>query len=161
MFSAPQMLQWCRVTNTIWWQDFPRLDVPDYFSLFTAISGEENGHLVSDFAAQLAGFMASLVADVPSQAHWILELTNYDFKESDGYLVASVPGIHSSRIPFISKPKHFLGVSNLCPCEFVMSCLIQLPIRTVIFSQTDDIFLVLHWILKELPVCLKINASVQ
>ncbi|OIT27261.1 PREDICTED: uncharacterized protein LOC109214181 [Nicotiana attenuata] len=116
--------QWCRVTNTIWWQDFPRLDVPDYFSLFTAISGEENGHLVSDFAAQLAGFMASLVADVPSQAHWILELTNYDFKESDGYLVASVPGIHSSRIPFISKPKHFLGgdcVPELCHFKSVGS----------------------------------------
>ncbi|XP_027771743.1 uncharacterized protein LOC107012650 isoform X4 [Solanum pennellii] len=102
--------QWCRVTNTIWWQDFPRLDIPDYLSLFTPISAVgNNGHLVSDFAAQLAGFMASLVADVPSQAHWILELTNYDFKGSVGYLVASVPGVHTSRIPCISKPKYFLG----------------------------------------------------
>lgn len=124
MFST-QMLQWCRVTNTIWWQDFPRLDVPDYLSLFTPISAVgNNGHLVSDFAAQLAGFMASLVADVASQAHWILELTNYDFKGSVCYLVASVPGVHSSRIPCISKPKHFLGVSALCPCEF-LSCLIK------------------------------------
>ncbi|MCD7458479.1 hypothetical protein HAX54_038354 [Datura stramonium] len=63
----------------------------------------------NDFAAQLAGFMAPLVADVPSQAHWILELTNYDFRGSAGYLVASVPGVHSSRIPCVSKPKHFLG----------------------------------------------------
>ncbi|XP_060205331.1 uncharacterized protein LOC132633125 isoform X1 [Lycium barbarum] len=117
--------QWCRVTNTVWWQDFPRLDVPDYLSLFTTISEEKNnGHLVSDFAVQLAAFMAFLVADVPSQAHWILELTNYDFKGSAGYLVASVPGVHSSRIPSISKPKHFLGgdcLPELCHFKSVGS----------------------------------------
>ncbi|MCD7463937.1 hypothetical protein HAX54_051715 [Datura stramonium] len=110
--------QWCRVTNTVWWQDFPRLDVPDYSSLFTPISEVgNNGHLVSDFAAQLAGFMAPLVADVPSQAHWILELTNYDFRGSAGYLVASVPGVHSSRIPCVSKPKHFLGYCRVIVCQ--------------------------------------------
>ncbi|KAJ8536135.1 hypothetical protein K7X08_034536 [Anisodus acutangulus] len=117
--------QWCRVTNTIWWQDFPRLDVPDYLSLFTPISEVgNNGHLVSDFGAQLAGFMAYLVADVPSQAHWILELTNYDFRGSAGYLVASVPGVHSCHIPLISKPKHFLGgdcLPELCHFKSVGS----------------------------------------
>ncbi|KAJ8553534.1 hypothetical protein K7X08_024212 [Anisodus acutangulus] len=117
--------QWCRVTNTIWWQDFPRLDVPDYLSLFTPISEVgNNGHLISDFAAQLAGFMAYLVADVPSQAHWILELTNYDFRGSTGYLVASVPGVHSCHIPLISKPKHFLGgdcLPELCHFKSVGS----------------------------------------
>lgn len=117
MFST-QMPQWCKVTNTVWWQDFPRLDIPDYLSLFSPISAVGNSGHLTDFGAQLAGFMASLVADVPSQAHWILELTNYDFKGSVGYLVASVPGVHSSRIPCISKPKYFLGVSALCPFEF-------------------------------------------
>ncbi|KAF8019142.1 hypothetical protein BT93_H3889 [Corymbia citriodora subsp. variegata] len=40
-------------------------------------------------------FMASLVIDAPSQAHWIVELTKYDFNKAMGYLIASVPGIHS------------------------------------------------------------------
>lgn len=41
---------------------------------------ENNGQLVSD----LAGFMASLVDDVPSQTHRIMVLTNYDFERSVG-----------------------------------------------------------------------------
>ncbi|CAL5444302.1 unnamed protein product [Camellia sinensis] len=56
----------------------------------------------------LGGFMAFLVADVPSQAHWILELTKYDFKGAVGRLVASVPGIHSRRAPCILEPMYFL-----------------------------------------------------
>lgn len=90
--------QWNSVTNTIWWQDFPRRSSPDYLSLFPQLfeSGIDNNSR-SDFAAQLAGFVASLVIDVPSQAHWIVELTKYDFGGALGYLIASVPGIHSYR----------------------------------------------------------------
>lgn len=51
----------------------------------------------SDFAAQLAGFIASLVIDSSSQATWINQLAKYDFERAKGYLVASVPGIHSYR----------------------------------------------------------------
>ncbi|KAI7979380.1 Tyrosyl-DNA phosphodiesterase 1 [Camellia lanceoleosa] len=101
--------QWNSVTNTIWWQDFPRTSRPDYLSLSTQLSdGDINQYSKSDFAAQLGGFMASLVADVPSQAHWILELTKYDFKGAVGHLVASVPGIHSRRAPSILEPMYFL-----------------------------------------------------
>ncbi|XP_059638737.1 uncharacterized protein LOC132281011 isoform X2 [Cornus florida] len=101
--------QWNNVTNTVWWQDFPRTTAPDYFSLFTQTSaGEVNQDSKSDFAAQLAGFMASLVIDVPSQAHWIVELTNYDFKGATGHLVASIPGIYSHRAPFVLETMHFL-----------------------------------------------------
>lgn len=101
--------QWNSVTNTIWWQDFPRTSRPDYLCLFTQLSdGDINQYSKSDFAAQLGGFMASLVADVPSQAHWILELTKYDFKGAVGHLVASVPGIHSLRAPSILEPMYFL-----------------------------------------------------
>lgn len=65
-------------------------------SLFSLSYGEMNNSR-SDFAAQLAGFMASLIVDVPGQSHWIVELTNYDFTDAMGYLVASVPGMHSDR----------------------------------------------------------------
>lgn len=37
------------------------------------------------------------MTDVPSEAYWIVELTKYDFSGANGYLVASVPGIHSYR----------------------------------------------------------------
>ncbi|KAG5138018.1 hypothetical protein JHK82_022749 [Glycine max] len=58
-----------------------------------------------DFTAQLARFMASLVIDVPSQAHWITQLTKYDFGDANscafllsglkflGSVVASVVGL--------------------------------------------------------------------
>lgn len=93
-------LQWHDVTNTVWWQDFPRLNSPNCLSLFTQLSMKDiNIGSNCDFAAQLAGFMASLVADVPGQASWILELIKYDFSEASGYLVASVPGIHSQKRP--------------------------------------------------------------
>ncbi|XP_052181548.1 uncharacterized protein LOC127794478 isoform X2 [Diospyros lotus] len=101
--------QWNSVTNTIWWQDFPRTSRPEYFSLFSKFSHEDiNLDSKSDFAAQLAGFMASLLVDVPSQAHWILELTKYDFKGAVGHLVASIPGIHSPRAPPILESMHCL-----------------------------------------------------
>ncbi|KAK2976624.1 hypothetical protein RJ640_021426 [Escallonia rubra] len=110
--------QWLGVTNTVWWQDFPRASAPDYFSLFSQSSyGERNLDTQSDFAAQLAGFMASLLADVPSQAYWILELTKYDFKGAVGHLVASVPGIHSLKAPCISESMHFL-TGNQCVPSF-------------------------------------------
>lgn len=76
--------------------------------------GEINVGSKCDFAAQLAGFMASLVADVPSQAPWILELIKYDFKGAAGYLIASVPGIHSHRSPSVYESKNHLAVSGCC-----------------------------------------------
>lgn len=82
--------QWNQITNTVWWQDFPRRDVPDYSSLFATIKD-----LKSDFAAQLVGFIASLITDVPSQAHWIKDLARYDFGGASAYLIASVPGMHA------------------------------------------------------------------
>lgn len=105
-------LQWHDVTNTVWWQDFPRLSTPNCFSLFTRLCEEEtNIGSKCDFAAQLAGFMASLLADVPSQASWILELIQYDFSGAAGYLIASVPGIHSQRSP-VYESKNLLVVSS-------------------------------------------------
>ncbi|KAM7483536.1 hypothetical protein LguiB_008119 [Lonicera macranthoides] len=115
--------QWHVVSNTVWWQDFPRASAPDYSSLFTQSSdGEINQDSKSDFAAQLAGFMASLVADVPSQAHWILQLTMYDFKGAVGHLVASMPGIHSPKAPYISDSKHVLTGNQPIP----RSCSVKL-----------------------------------
>lgn len=110
------------MTNTVWWQDFPRISPPDYSSIFTQFcDGEINLDSRSDFAAQLAGFMASLVIDVPSQAHWIMELTKYDFKGATGHLVASVPGIHFHRTPHASKSMQFLHVSIfMCTCLHVL-----------------------------------------
>ncbi|CAN1138528.1 hypothetical protein LINPERPRIM_LOCUS5190 [Linum perenne] len=87
--------QWNNVTNTIWWQDFPARSVPDASYLFRRMPVGEANQLSSDFAAQLARFMASLVIDVPSQAHWIAVLTRYNFEGAVGHIVASIPGIHS------------------------------------------------------------------
>lgn len=99
------------MTNTVWWQDFPRLSTPDIISLFTqSTEGEVNQNTRSDFAAQLGKFMATLIADVPNQAHWIMELTKYDFRGAVGHLVASIPGIHSSKIPCILDPRYSLNV---------------------------------------------------
>ncbi|KAJ8772407.1 hypothetical protein K2173_027584 [Erythroxylum novogranatense] len=90
--------QWNNVTNTVWWQDFPSRTAPDLSSLFVRVSdGETDQHLGSDFSAQLAGFVASLLIDVPSQAYWIMKLAKYNFEEAMGYLVASVPGVYSFR----------------------------------------------------------------
>lgn len=101
------------MTNTVWWQDFPRRSMPDFSSLFTHLSyGEANENSKSDFVAQLAGFMASLLADVPTQAHWIMELAKYDFRGAVGHLVASIPGFHMQSLPYPSEAMHFLSVSH-------------------------------------------------
>lgn len=105
-------MQWNAVTNTIWWQDFPRRSAPDYSSLFTQFHcGEVNQDSKSDFASYLAGFIATLLTDVPSQAQWIVELAKYDFGGAMGHLVASVPGIHSYKAPYIMESRHSVGVS--------------------------------------------------
>lgn len=57
-----------------------------------------------DFGAQLAGFMASLVVDVPSQTHWITELAKYDYEGANGHLVSSVPGIHAPEFMLLVPP---------------------------------------------------------
>ncbi|BFG32173.1 hypothetical protein CerSpe_184460 [Prunus speciosa] len=100
--------QWNEVTNTIWWQDFPRRSAPDYSSLFSQFqNGEINQDTKTDFASQLAGFMASLLTDVPSQAQWIAELAKYDFGGATGHLIASVPGVHSYKTPYEVESRHF------------------------------------------------------
>ncbi|XP_020599057.1 uncharacterized protein LOC110038531 isoform X2 [Phalaenopsis equestris] len=98
--------QWNHITNTVWWQDFPRRDAPDYSPLFATIKD-----LKSDFAAQLVGFVASLITDVPSQAHWINDLAGYDFGGAAAYLIASIPGMqalytNSSGIDFFQPLEH-------------------------------------------------------
>ncbi|KAF6163787.1 hypothetical protein GIB67_012146 [Kingdonia uniflora] len=102
--------QWNSVTNTVWWQDFPRRSEPDCLSLFTDLT---NGEIIegvkSDFAAQLAGFMASLITDVPSQAHWIMELTKYDFRGAVGNLVVSIPGMHMHKGSYPLESAYFLS----------------------------------------------------
>ncbi|KAK1363938.1 FHA domain-containing protein, partial [Heracleum sosnowskyi] len=119
--------QWLFVTNTVWWQDFPRLSTPDSISLFTqSTEGEVNQDTRSDFAAQLAKFMATLIADVPNQAHWIMELTKYDFRGAVGHLVASIPGIHSPKIPCILDYRYSLNgassyVSGSCGMKLLGS----------------------------------------
>ncbi|KAK3015750.1 hypothetical protein RJ639_007877 [Escallonia herrerae] len=100
---------------------FPHASAPDYFSLFSQSSyGETILDTQSDFDAQFAGFMASLLADVPSQAYWILELTKYDFRGAVGHLVASVPGIHSLKAPCISESMHFLNGNQCVPSFSVL-----------------------------------------
>lgn len=100
------------MTNTVWWQDFPRRSAPDYTSLFTQLhDGETKQDSKTDFASQLAGFMATLLTDVPSQAQWIVELAKYDFGGATGHLVASVPGVHSYKTPFMLDFRHFGHVS--------------------------------------------------
>lgn len=94
--------QWNNITNTVWWQDFPSTARPDYASLFTRLS--DNQDMNCDFGAQLAGFMASLVVDVPSQTHWITELAKYDYEGANGKLVSSVPGIHAPEVMLLVPP---------------------------------------------------------
>lgn len=104
------------MTNTVWWQDFPRISSPDYLSFFTRLPEEGiDKDSKSDFFTQLVGFIASLLADVPSQAYWILELAKYDFKEAVAYLVTSIPGVYSRRSPLVSETRYFLAVSIFCP----------------------------------------------
>lgn len=100
------------MTNTVWWQDFPRRANPDYLSLFSHFEKETNHGLRSDFGAQLAGFAATLLADVPSQAHWILEFTKYNFEHSAGHLVASVPGVHSYKPSYLTESARSSTVSS-------------------------------------------------
>ncbi|GJX88407.1 forkhead-associated domain-containing protein [Tanacetum coccineum] len=120
--------QWLRVTNTVWWQDFPRRSVPDFTSLFAQSSSEEvNLNSKSDFAAQLAGFMATLLVGAPDQSHWILELMKFDFSDAAGHLVASVPGIYSPKHPYISESQHLLSGD----------CCTPRPLRRVLLGSVD------------------------
>ncbi|URE48251.1 Tyrosyl-DNA phosphodiesterase [Musa troglodytarum] len=98
--------QWDYVTNTVWWQDFPRRTTPDYSAFFRSIED-----LKSDFAAQLAGFVASLIVDVPSQAHWVNELAKYNFGQAACHLVASLPGVHTQSSYYL-EANYCLSVSN-------------------------------------------------
>ncbi|KAK3144875.1 hypothetical protein QOZ80_4AG0319020 [Eleusine coracana subsp. coracana] len=99
--------QWHLITNTVWWQDFPLKTSLDYSVLFRAAEKPE-----SDFAAQLASFVASLVHEVPNQAYWINEIAKYDFEGAAGYLIASVPGLYA-RSPFCLEPNYFLSEKHI------------------------------------------------
>ncbi|KAL6652826.1 hypothetical protein ACP70R_011751 [Stipagrostis hirtigluma subsp. patula] len=99
--------QWHLITNTVWWQDFPRQTFVDYSALFGAAETPK-----SDFAAQLVSFIASLVNEVPSQAYWINEVAKYDFEGAGGYLIASVPGIYVQS-PFYMESKYFLSAQQI------------------------------------------------
>ncbi|URE48254.1 Tyrosyl-DNA phosphodiesterase [Musa troglodytarum] len=103
--------QWDYVTNTVWWQDFPRRTTPDYSAFFRSIED-----LKSDFAAQLAGFVASLIVDVPSQAHWVNELAKYNFGQAACHLVASLPGVHTQSSYYL-EANYCLSVKQIMQCK--------------------------------------------
>jgi hypothetical protein len=127
--------QWNDVTNTVWWQDFPRRADPDLLSLFGHCQRETNHGLKPDFCAQLAGFAASLLTDVPSQAHWILEFTKYNFEHSAGHLVASVPGIHSYKPSYLTES----GCSNtIFSEEFLGSVEASVVGLSYLFRSAND-----------------------
>jgi hypothetical protein len=81
--------QWFQVTNNVWCQDFPRRQIPDFQSLF-----RQDVSTTTDFASQLASFLANILENAPSEAHWITDLAAFDFSLATGSLVASTPGIH-------------------------------------------------------------------
>ncbi|KAG9447358.1 hypothetical protein H6P81_013486 [Aristolochia fimbriata] len=120
--------QWNNVTNTVWWQDFPSSFIPDYASLFTCSSfmDPSEGSKPSDFASQLAGFMASLLVDVPSQAHWVTELAKYDFSGASVHLVASIPGVHTPTSPCVPDTIHALSAKqisrSISDCKNFLGC---------------------------------------
>ncbi|XP_062186277.1 uncharacterized protein LOC133889817 isoform X2 [Phragmites australis] len=99
--------QWHLITNTVWWQDFPRRTSLDYSALFSAAEKQK-----SDFAAQLVSFIASMVNRVPSQAYWINEIAKYDFEGAGGYLIASVPGIYIQS-PFYLESNYSLSAKHI------------------------------------------------
>ncbi|KAF8667320.1 hypothetical protein HU200_052995 [Digitaria exilis] len=99
--------QWHLITNTVWWQDFPRRTSLDYAALFSAAEKQK-----SDFAAQLVSFVASMVNEVPSQAYWINEIAKYDFEGAGGYLIASIPGIHARAPPYLES-NYFLSEKHI------------------------------------------------
>ncbi|CAD5331077.1 unnamed protein product [Arabidopsis thaliana] len=128
-------IRWNDVTNTVWWQDFPRRADPDLLSLFGHCQRETNHGLKPDFCAQLAGFAASLLTDVPSQAHWILEFTKYNFEHSAGHLVASVPGIHSYKPSYLTES----GCSNtIFSEEFLGSVEASVVGLSYLFRSAND-----------------------
>lgn len=117
-------------------------------SLFTRVSDVErcNQGSNSDFAAQLAGFMACLLIDNPRQAYWITELAKYDFQGANGYLISSVPGIHSYRLHWESAMTSFLTVSlraSFLPyLDDLLSCCSEVPSRK--FKAVHDLQLEEH-----------------
>ncbi|KAJ4762189.1 forkhead-associated domain-containing protein / FHA domain-containing protein [Rhynchospora pubera] len=88
--------QWDHITNTVWWQDFPSRKIANYSSLFGPTEEDK-----ADFGAHLAGFIASLINDIPSQAHWIDLLAKYDFGEATCHLIASVPGVYAQNPSYL------------------------------------------------------------
>lgn len=121
------------MTNTVWWQDFPRRANPDVLSLFDHCRRETHCGLRSDFSAELAGFSASLLTDVPSQAHWILEFTKYNFEHSAGHLVASVPGIHSYKPSYLTESAWSNIVSSLIFRLLCMDSLISINLELIFY----------------------------
>ncbi|KAJ7546704.1 hypothetical protein O6H91_08G051000 [Diphasiastrum complanatum] len=98
--------QWLHVSNTVWWQDFYRQDIPNFQALFEFSKGQmkdpKHHNVAGDFAAQLASFVASLLMDIPEEARWVVDLAFYDFSKASASLVTSIPGLHRQRIPYFS-----------------------------------------------------------
>ncbi|KAH9311860.1 hypothetical protein KI387_026895, partial [Taxus chinensis] len=109
--------QWLHVTNAVWWQDFPRRSTQDFLSLFKSSSLLESKSTVGgDFAVHLAGFLATLISCVPTEAHWVEELTHYDFRKASAYLIPSVPGMHGCPRSHPQLPMKFQPVSPKSNC---------------------------------------------
>jgi hypothetical protein len=111
-------VQWHLITNTVWWQDFPRRTFSDYSALFSAVEEPK-----SDFAAQLVSFIGSLINEVPSQAYWINEIAKYDFDGAAGHLVASVPGLYMPS-PCYLESNYCLSVSSILPKQYMIYMLV-------------------------------------
>lgn len=90
------------------------MNCPSYSVFFTRLSSNEMiEESCTDFVAQLAGFMASLIVDAPSEAYWITELAKYDFRGASAYLVASVPGIHAHVSPSFNPEYTLSGMMEI------------------------------------------------
>eukprot|EP00850_Spirogloea_muscicola_P001609 SM000006S19374 [mRNA] locus=s6:385360:389566:+ [translate_table: standard] len=82
--------QWLNVTNTVWWQDFPRQPAPDSPGLLA----------VGGFGAELAALLAAMLGDWPAEAAcWAVGLASFAFGGAAGALVVSVPGLHPPPVP--------------------------------------------------------------
>ncbi|KAG9453629.1 hypothetical protein H6P81_006533 [Aristolochia fimbriata] len=68
--------------------------------------------------------MASLLVDVPSQAHWVTELAKYDFSGASVHLVASIPGVHTpTNVPDIIHALSVKQISrSISDCKNFLGC---------------------------------------
>jgi hypothetical protein len=92
-------------------------------SLFCTFDATDEAGVVSetgqnDFSMQLSSFVASMVADVPSAAHWALDLAEFDFSSAAATLVTTIPGLHgclcsATPPPIVVDAVKEVGIANL------------------------------------------------